>query len=200
MLGWRRGEEEKGTKWQGLQDRSKVIVEPVFVIVYGAQESIPRKRFRQPMQPGKQSCTGPPGWESIPMLLKRFANTGSEPHFVQLCTTIPEAGVLVRKLSQLTPLSKAKQVNPRYFILLCEISCELASCVHRPIMDCRVQDSRLRTNQTLVSFTLAGLAQLSRLSSISLKLPPLHFEAFTFSNIHYSTTFMLVQKLIYCTH
>jgi hypothetical protein len=38
----------------------------------------------------------------------------------------PEAGVLVRKLSQQTPLSNAKQANPRYFIMLCGISCELA--------------------------------------------------------------------------
>ncbi len=56
--------------------------EPVFVIVYGAQESIPRNRFRQPMQLGgsvrKQGCrTGPPGWESIPGLLKWSTNTGS---------------------------------------------------------------------------------------------------------------------------
>jgi hypothetical protein len=48
---------------------------------------------------------------------------------------IPEAGVLVRKLSQLTPLSSAKRANPRYFILLCGISSELAGCVHRPIVD-----------------------------------------------------------------
>ncbi len=37
--------------------------------------------------------------------------------------------VLVRKLSQLTPLSWAKRTNLRYFILLCEItqiSCDLA--------------------------------------------------------------------------
>ncbi len=49
--------------------------------------------------------------------------------------TQPETGVLVRKLSQLTLLSLAKWANPRYFILLCGISCELASCVHRPIVD-----------------------------------------------------------------
>jgi hypothetical protein len=29
---------------------------------------------------------------------------------------IPEAGVLVRKLSQLIPLSLTKRANPRYFI------------------------------------------------------------------------------------
>jgi hypothetical protein len=46
-----------------------------------------------------------------------------------------EAGVLVRKLSQLTPLSYAKQANPRYFIMLCGISCELAGYVQRPIVD-----------------------------------------------------------------
>jgi hypothetical protein len=46
-----------------------------------------------------------------------------------------EAGVLVRKLRQLTPLSYAKRANPRCFILLCGISCKLAGCVHRPIVD-----------------------------------------------------------------
>jgi hypothetical protein len=39
----------------GVEDEA----EPVFVNVYRAQESIP------------------PGWESIPRLLKRFTNTGS---------------------------------------------------------------------------------------------------------------------------
>jgi hypothetical protein len=46
-----------------------------------------------------------------------------------------EAGVLVRKLSQLTPLSQAKRANPRYFIMLFEMSCELAGCEHWPIVD-----------------------------------------------------------------
>ncbi len=47
--------------------------------VYGAQESIPHHRFRQPCGPVRQvGChTGPPGWESIHGLLKRFTNTGS---------------------------------------------------------------------------------------------------------------------------
>ncbi len=62
---------------------SLVNPEPVFVNVYGAQESIPRNRFRQPMKPGGPVRkigfrTGPPGWESIPGLLKRSTNTGSE--------------------------------------------------------------------------------------------------------------------------
>ncbi len=40
--------------------------EPVFVNVYGAQESIPRNRFRQPIEPGGPVRqigfrTGPPG-------------------------------------------------------------------------------------------------------------------------------------------
>jgi hypothetical protein len=48
---------------------------------------------------------------------------------------IPDAGVLVRKLGQLTPLRKAKPANPKYFILLCGIGCELACCVLRPIVD-----------------------------------------------------------------
>ncbi len=60
--------------------------EPVFVKVYGAQESIPWNRFRQPRYSlaGRYNKyggrTGPPGWESIPGLLKRFTNTGSEKH------------------------------------------------------------------------------------------------------------------------
>ncbi len=73
-----------------------------------------------------------------------------------------EAGVLVRKWIQLTPLSQAKWANPRYFIKLCGNSCdcELAGCVQRPIaiVDSRVHDSRMRPNQTLVSYTLAGIA------------------------------------------
>jgi hypothetical protein len=28
------------------------LIEPVFLNVYGAQESIPRNEFRQPMEPG----------------------------------------------------------------------------------------------------------------------------------------------------
>jgi hypothetical protein len=44
-----------------------------------------------------------------------------------------DAGVLVRKLSQLT--SSDKRANPRYFIMLCRTSSELAGCVNQPIMD-----------------------------------------------------------------
>ncbi len=56
--------------------------EPVFVNVYGAQESIPRNRFRQPLKPaGPVRQIGlsyrPTGWESISRLLKRFTNTSS---------------------------------------------------------------------------------------------------------------------------
>ncbi len=71
-----------------------------------------------------------------------------------------------REFQSANPAQLSKQANP-FFILLCGISCELAGCVHRPIMNCRVQDSRLRPNKTLVNYTLAGLAQLSRLSSVS---------------------------------
>jgi hypothetical protein len=61
----------------------------------------------------------------------------------------------------------------RCFILLCGISCELAGCVHRPTVDSEsMHDSRLKPNQTLVSYSLAGLAKLNLLSSMSLKLPP----------------------------
>ncbi len=44
------------------------------------------------------------------------------------CNCTAEAGVLV---------SSAQRANPRYFIMLCGISCELAGCVvvHRPIVD-----------------------------------------------------------------
>jgi hypothetical protein len=54
---------------------------------------------------------------------------------VQDALPCAEAGVLVKKLSQLTPLSSAKRAKPKYFIMLCGISCELVSCVHRPIVD-----------------------------------------------------------------
>ncbi len=30
---------------------------------------------------------------------------------------------------------KIETANPRYFIMLCGISCELAGCVHRPVVD-----------------------------------------------------------------
>ncbi len=56
--------------------------EPVFVNVYGAQEAILRTdSATQPVRPVRQiglSNTGPPGWESIPGLLKRSTNTGSD--------------------------------------------------------------------------------------------------------------------------
>jgi hypothetical protein len=53
--------------------------EPVFVNNYGAQESIPRNRFRQPMSPGGPVRqvgfrTDTPGWESISGLLERSTN------------------------------------------------------------------------------------------------------------------------------
>jgi hypothetical protein len=56
--------------------------EPVFVNVYGAQESTPRNRFRQPMYPGRQvrhiglSYRPDRLWIYIPGLLKRYPNTG----------------------------------------------------------------------------------------------------------------------------
>ncbi len=46
-----------------------------------------------------------------------------------------KAGVFVRKLKQLTPLSYAKRANPMCFILVCGISCELTGSVHRRIGD-----------------------------------------------------------------
>jgi hypothetical protein len=47
-----------------------------------------------------------------------------------LVVTEQDAGVLDRKLSQLIPLSYVKRVNPRYFIMFCGISCELAGRGH----------------------------------------------------------------------
>ncbi len=60
--------------------------------------------------------------------------------------------------------------------MLCAISCVLAGSVHRPIMDSESMIAGWGSNQTLVSYTLAGFAELYRLSSISLKLPPLQFR------------------------
>ncbi len=48
-------------------------------------------------------------------------------HIIMWQVDYPWAGVLVRKLSQLTPLSKAKQANPKYFSMLCGMSCELSN-------------------------------------------------------------------------
>ncbi len=77
----------------------------------------------------------------------------------------PEAGVLVRKLSQLTPLSYAKHPRHSY--------CSVESAVSLPAVYTGLlwTLSRLRPNQTLVSYTLAGSAELSRLSSISPLVP-----------------------------
>ncbi len=67
----------------GKAFRSTVDTEPVFVNVYGAQESTPRNQFRQPMQPGRPvrkiglsyrpARLGIDSWA-----LKRSTNTGSE--------------------------------------------------------------------------------------------------------------------------
>jgi hypothetical protein len=58
---------------------SKLIPEPLFVNVYRAQESLLRNDFvilcSLAGRYDKSGCrTGPPGWESIPGLLKRFTN------------------------------------------------------------------------------------------------------------------------------
>jgi hypothetical protein len=57
--------------------------------------------------------------------------------------------------------------------MLCRISCELAGCVHRPIVDIESNGSRQRPNQTLVSYILAGLA-IARPAKLNFffKLPP----------------------------
>jgi hypothetical protein len=52
-----------------------LIQPPDFINVYKAHESMPMNRFRQPIYPS---------WESIPGLLKRFRNSGSEPVFVNV--------------------------------------------------------------------------------------------------------------------
>jgi hypothetical protein len=60
------------------------LSETEFVNVYGAQESIQRNRYsslciwRAGTKNSAVVYTGPPGWESIPGLIKRFTNTGSE--------------------------------------------------------------------------------------------------------------------------
>ncbi len=79
-----------------------------------------------------------------------------------------------QKIESANPAQLAKRANPRYFILLCGISCELAGYVHRPIVDSESMIAGWGQTKTLVSYTLAGLAELSRLSSIFLKHPPLY--------------------------
>jgi hypothetical protein len=69
----------------------------------------------------------------FPRNLSRFGLWSLYVGHIPICST--DAGVLVRKLRQLIPLSQNKRANPRCFILLCGISCELAGCVHRPIVD-----------------------------------------------------------------
>ncbi len=55
------------------------ISEPKFLNIQWAQVSTPRNRFLQSSRYGKKGCrTGPPGWESIPGLHKRFTNSGSK--------------------------------------------------------------------------------------------------------------------------
>jgi hypothetical protein len=53
--------------------------EPVFVNVFESQESIPPAyvAWRTGIYDKKGCRTGPPGWESIPGLLKRSTNAGS---------------------------------------------------------------------------------------------------------------------------
>ncbi len=61
--------------WEVLRQLS---AEPVFVNVYGGQESIPMDRCGLADRYDKYGCrTGPLCWESIPGLLKRSTNTGS---------------------------------------------------------------------------------------------------------------------------
>jgi hypothetical protein len=66
----------------------------------------------------------------------------------------PEAVVLVRKIESANPapLSLAKRANHRYFSMLCEISCELCQLYTPAYRGLRVLYSRLRPNQTLVSY------------------------------------------------
>ncbi len=85
--GQRKGNSGRGTcffvVFFGSKPSPRVsMTEPVFVNVYGAQESNPMNRFRHPMKPGgpvrQIGCrTGPSAWESIPGLLKRSTNTDS---------------------------------------------------------------------------------------------------------------------------
>jgi hypothetical protein len=73
------GAVDKGTfSAQGnnqAQKQAKKYYEHVFVIVYGAQKSIPPTLIAW-----RTGCrTGPSGWESILGLLERFTNTGAVP-------------------------------------------------------------------------------------------------------------------------
>ncbi len=86
--------------------------------------------------------------------------------YVKKSTTSPDAGVLVRKLRKLTPGVSYSQWNQLWVCRQCTPA----------YSGLGVHDSRLRPNYTLVSYILAGLAELSRLSSISIKLPPLQLH------------------------
>jgi hypothetical protein len=86
----------------------------------------------------------------------------------------PEAVVLVRKLNQLIPLSLAKRANHRYFIVLCGISCELASCVHWPIVDSEPMPAEAKQNLNQLHLSRLSLAKLAKLNFF--KLPPLSIQ------------------------
>jgi hypothetical protein len=45
---------------ESTREGGEVISEPVFLNVYGAQESIPRNEFRQPIVPGRYNNPIPP--------------------------------------------------------------------------------------------------------------------------------------------
>jgi hypothetical protein len=77
---------------------------------------------------------------------------------VHVCLTEePEAGVFVRKLSQLTRSAKLSWLTPGIS------SCSVESSVSQPTVYTSLPrtwspNRRLRPNQTLVSYTLAGFA------------------------------------------
>ncbi len=81
-------------------------------------------------------------------------------------------------MGQQEPCKCAKTVNTKQCKLRSDISpCSEESAVSQLAVSTgsrglRVHDRRLRPNQTLVRYTLARSAKLSRLSSKSLKLPP----------------------------
>ncbi len=117
-------------------DNYVVKSEPVFVDFQGAQKSIPSLARRyETLFLGIDAL-----WHTWTMAawwrdLVRVTDDVLLKILTQWEKSWTEAGVLVRKLSQLTPLGYAKQTNPGYFIKLCGSSCELAGCVHRPIVD-----------------------------------------------------------------
>ncbi len=85
--------------------------EPVFVNVQGHQESIPRidsaSLCSMAGRYDKYGCRiGPPGWESVPGILKRFTNTGS-------AGELTDCNVLFDLEGQIQTPTRCKYVKPQ---------------------------------------------------------------------------------------